>query len=515
MKHLVTILLLQAVTLCCLAETREIEHPEYMTLYADGISIERVELSDERTTLHFCATGKEDASVSFLPSTFLMDEQGNRYKAESSQGIELGEWTKLGEGGMLNFSITFAPLPEGTRVFDCIESPGSMRYSRFYGIRAKGQDWNVFGKGTATDNSFPESLFRIDTIHVTGRITDSRYENKGSGSTVHYVNSHSQQRLIRTFRENRGVFDLFEVGEDGTFSFKTLAAKPCLDAINLFGTEIPVLLIPGDHLQIDITHLGEYDQSVAFRSDYGDYSRLLCNTPFMHDEDLDFPTFTDNATLPAQAWQALHEKQDSRLQICSYLSAKHHLTPTELKLMQMAVRSNCALLSISKMDMAVNNKYMKDREVEGWKNIIHYPVAQLGESGIATDFSFLKEFPLDDPCAAALPAYEAVLHNLSGFGNRIRFVRENKKGGEMDEEENLQALTRQLGYGKDIGRAIASEYIATYIDDPVAMYDGVISTGFEKNMLRLKELLEQTRLPHVKSLMEARIQTLSQSQKQR
>jgi len=47
------------------------------------------------------------------------------------------------------------------------------------------------------------------------------------------------------------------------------------------------------------------------------------------------------------------------------------------------------------------------------------------------------------------------------------------------------------------------------------MYDGVISTGFEKNMLRLKELLEQTRLPHVKSLMEARIQTLSQSQKQR
>ena len=85
----------------------------------------------------------------------------------------------------------------------------------------------------------------------------------------------------------------------------------------------------------------------------------------------------------------------------------------------------------------------------------------------------------------------------------------------MDDEENLQALTRQLGYGKDIGRAIASEYIATYIDDPVAMYDGVISTGFEKNMLRLKELLEQTRLPHVKSLMEARIQTLSQSQKQR
>ena len=237
------------------------------------------------------------------------------------------------------------------------------------------------------------------------------------------------------------------MGEDGTFSFKTLAAKPCLDAINLFGTEIPVLLIPGDHLQIDITHLGEYDQSVAFRSDYGDYSRLLCNTPFMHDEDLDFPTFTDSPTLPAQAWQALHEKHDSRLQICSYLSAKHHLTPTELKLMQMAVRSNCALLSISKMDMAVNNKYMKDREAAGWGKNIHYSVAQLGESGIATDFSFLKEFPADDPCAAALPAYEAVLHNLSGFGNRIRFVRENKKGGEMDDEENLQALTRQLGYG--------------------------------------------------------------------
>lgn len=511
MKNLITILMMQATALCCFAETRSIEKPDYMALFADGISIERAEFSDENTVLFFHAAGGEGSAVSFLPSTFLVDEQGNRYKAESSQGIELGERASMGDEGSLDFSISFEPLPEGTRVFDCIEGTSAQRYSRFYGIRAKGQAWDVFQRAAVADNPFPESFFRIDTIHVSGRISDSRYD-RGNGMGVHYVNSNSQQELIRTFRENKGIFDFFGVAEDGTFSFKTLAAKPCLDALGLFGTEIPVLLIPGDHLHLDIAQLGEYNQRVTFRSDFSDYSRLLTNTPFMHDEEMDHPTFNDDATFPAQVWQSLREKQDGRLQICRYLSAKYNLTLTEQQLMQMEVRGDCALISLLKMSMAAAHKFRND--VDGAngrkeKELLpkRYTEQQLAESGITTDFSFLKECPLDNPLSAALPSYEPILYHLSNGGNHILFSKRTKRGGSATDEENLLDMARQLGFSKDIGNALVAEHIANQVNAPVA------DINVEKIIRRLQETKEKIKRPHVKVLTEAEIMTLSHSYK--
>lgn len=519
MRKILTILIFQAIAICAIAGNHVIEKPDYMPLFADGVYIEKVEFDDQCTTLFFHATRQKWNSISFLSSTFLVDEQGNRYGTLSCKGIKFDEWTKIGEDGALDFSVSFTPLPEGTRVFDCIEGPSSNRYFRFYGIRAKGQNWDIFNKGTESDNPFLDSFFHIDTIYVSGRISDSHYE-RGNGKGVHYVNSNSQQNLIRTFRENKGLFDFFDVAEDGSFSFKTLAAKPCMDALGLFGTEIPVLLIPGDHLHLEITRLGEYNQQVKFKSDFADYSHLLTNIPFMHDEEIDNPSFDNSATLSMQTWESLHEKQDCRLQIARYISAKHHLTQTEQKLMQMAVMTNCAILSISKMQMAVNRKYEKDvyaahERKEQFPHPMRYTEQQLAESGIITDFSFLKECQMNDPHIVALPSYEAILHNLSEFGNHIMFSREAKNGKALSNEENSVAMSRMLGFNQDLGQAIIAEYIADYVYDPVSVINGKQSTGFEKNMEHIQQLKEQINLPYIKALIEARCLTLSHVHKER
>ena len=224
MKKLVAILMLQAIALSIVASIRTIEQPDFMSLSADGISIERIEFAKRSTVLTFRAVGEEGNSVGFLPSVCLVDEEGHRYPAKGSKGLKLGKLGRIGKDGSLKFSISFEPLPEGTRVFDCLESPDANLYKRFYAICPQGQEWGNFAKRTVQDIPFPNSAFRVDTVLVTGCIVSGEY-NRLRQRPVHMILSSSQRRLLQGFRDNRGAFDFLHVEEDGTFSFKTVVAS--------------------------------------------------------------------------------------------------------------------------------------------------------------------------------------------------------------------------------------------------------------------------------------------------
>ena len=101
-----TILFLLHMTICLHAATRTIETPNYMSLYERGIVIEKVKFEEDCTTVFFGTRGKGTAQL--LQSICLTDEQGNRYKAIRSTGIELGKGSK---DTARRFSISFKPLP--------------------------------------------------------------------------------------------------------------------------------------------------------------------------------------------------------------------------------------------------------------------------------------------------------------------------------------------------------------------------------------------------------------------
>ena len=466
MKKTIILLCAMLFSLCTWAQTngsassdvvRTIEHPDFSALFTFGIEISKVEFGKEQTTLYFDFSHYTSTTFGFRSTTYLVDEEGKRYPIKSCKGFQLDKGYNVKKDGVKEISISFEPLPEGTRVFDCIEGPDLQWSFQFYGIREKGQDWNVFPKKEVADNPFPESFFCVDTVYVTGRITQSKYDRE-SNACYHESYSYAENALRKQLRLGAGVFDRFYVAKDGTFSFKTMVVKPTMDELFIPGGRIPVLLIPGDHLQVDISHWGEYNQQVTIRSEKGDYSRMLTNYPFLYEKEIADPrgtlSWSETGKLAADTWQPLHDEQAKRMEVCRYLAAKHHFTPTELKLMQMNVQINDAFISYIRMqtpfylkerkeyDLYVKAKYDKTKLPQA-----RFSVEDYEADSIYLDLSFIKDCPWEDPTFSATKYYETLLGKLLGL-TRIMFVPGTEKSSSENDSINIFAAAEQLGIGE-------------------------------------------------------------------
>lgn len=465
MKKTIILLCAMLFSLCTWAQTngsassdvvRTIEHPDFSALFTFGIEISKVEFGKEQTTLYFDFSHYTSTTFGFRSTTYLVDEEGKRYPIKSCKGFQLDKGYNVKKDGVKEISISFEPLPEGTRVFDCIEGPDLQWSFQFYGIREKGQDWNVFPKKEVADNPFKESFFGMDTVYVTGRITQSKYDRE-SNVCHHESYSYAENALRKQLRLGAGVFDRFYVAKDGTFSFKTMVVKPTMDELFIPGGRIPVLLIPGDHLQVDISHWGEYNQQVTIRSEKGDYSRMLTNYPFLYEKEIADPrgtlSWSETGKLAADTWQPLHDEQAKRMEVCRYLAAKHHFTPTELKLMQMNVQINDAFISYIRMqtpfylkerkeyDLYVKAKYDKTKLPQA-----RFSVEDVEADSIYLDLSFIKDCPWDDPTFSATKYYETLLSKLLGL--TIMFAPGTEKPSSENDSINIFAAAEQLGIGE-------------------------------------------------------------------
>ena len=465
MKKTIILLCAMLFSLCTWAQdngsassdvVRTIEHPDFSALFTFGIEISKVEFGKEQTTLYFDFSHYTSTTFGFRSTTYLVDEEGKRYPIKSCKGFQLDKGYNVKKDGVKEISISFEPLPEGTRVFDCIEGPDLQWSFQFYGIREKGQDWNVFPKKEVADNPFKESFFGMDTVYVTGRITQSKYDRE-SNVCHHESYSYAENALRKQLRLGVGVFDRFYVAKDGTFSFKTMVVKPTMDELFIPGGRIPVLLIPGDHLQVDISHWGEYNQQVTIRSEKGDYSRMLTNYPFLYEKEIADPrgtlSWSETGKLAADTWQPLHDEQAKRMEVCRYLAAKHHFTPTELKLMQMNVQINDAFISYIRMqtpfyrkerkeyDLYVKAKYDKTKLPQA-----RFSVEDVEADSIYLDLSFIKDCPWDDPTFSATKYYETLLSKLLGL--TIMFAPGTEKPSSENDSINIFAAAEQLGIGE-------------------------------------------------------------------
>lgn len=465
MKKTIILLCAMLFSLCTWAQdngsassdvVRTIEHPDFSALFTFGIEISKVEFGKEQTTLYFDFSHYTSTTFGFRSTTYLVDEEGKRYPIKSCKGFQLDKGYNVKKDGVKEISISFEPLPEGTRVFDCIEGPDLQWSFQFYGIREKGQDWNVFPKKEVADNPFKESFFGMDTVYVTGRITQSKYDRE-SNVCHHESYSYAENALRKQLRLGEGVFDRFYVAKDGTFSFKTMVVKPTMDELFIPGGRIPVLLIPGDHLQVDISHWGEYNQQVTIRSEKGDYSRMLTNYPFLYEKEIADPrgtlSWSETGKLAADTWQPLHDEQAKRMEVCRYLAAKHHFTPTELKLMQMNVQINDAFISYIRMqtpfyrkerkeyDLYVKAKYDKTKLPQA-----RFSVEDVEADSIYLDLSFIKDCPWEDPTFSATKYYETLLSKLLGL--TIMFAPGTEKPSSENDSINIFAAAEQLGIGE-------------------------------------------------------------------
>ena len=510
MKKTIIILWAMLFSLCTWAQAngsassdvvRTIEHPEFSALFTFGIEISKVEFGKEQTTLYFDFSHYTSTTFGFRSTSYLVDEEGKRYPIKSCKGFQLDKGYNVKEDGVKEISISFEPLPEGTRVFDCIEGPDLQWSFQFYGIREKGQDWNVFPKKEVADNPFPESFFCVDTVYVTGRITQSKYDRE-SNACYHESYSYAERALRNQLRLGGGALDRFYVAKDGTFSFKTMVVKPTMDELFIPGGRIPVLLIPGDHLQVDISHWGEYNRQVTIRSEKGDYSRLLTNYPFLYEKEIADPrgtlSWSETGKLAADTWQPLHDELETRMEVCRYLAAKHHFTPTEQKLIQMNVQIDHAFIAYMRMLSPLMIKYRKvvDLYNKDTSNNKKYPkrrfsMQELEADSISLDLSFITECHWDDPTISATKDYEALLSKLPGLFTFILFQPGTEAQTHENDSINTFAAAERLG----IGETLIGEYLTTN------MYDRLQRNPELRQKVR--GIVENFKSPHTRILSKA------------
>ena len=115
-----------------------IETPLYEVRNTNVIEVSRIDLTDSTTVMHFEARFTPHWWIKMVSSTFIADENGNKYPVVSADGIELDKEFYMPASGEAQFSLTFPPMPAGVNSIDLIEGYEQGAF-RIWGIRLDGK----------------------------------------------------------------------------------------------------------------------------------------------------------------------------------------------------------------------------------------------------------------------------------------------------------------------------------------------------------------------------------------
>ena len=252
-KTIITILL-ALVTMTGQAKTfKTIKNPETMAcvnVNPGELKAREIIFRDTATTVHFTMEKEKGQSFRFASTSYLLDEDGNRYPLRSAEGIDLDSWVQSPESGITNFTMHFEPMPKKVQVFDYIEGDEKGSF-RLLGIHDKKYKVNVptlQELSEANPYTVPADWLKTDTITIRGRIEDYDAEKLGFTSMNCYYYS---------VFEKDGVTLIFDITPDGTFEKKFQANYPTREIIvpdnsNIRFDNIPIFARPGETIDITI-----------------------------------------------------------------------------------------------------------------------------------------------------------------------------------------------------------------------------------------------------------------------
>lgn len=115
-----------------------IETPLYEVRNTNVIEVSRIDLTDSTTVMHFEARFTPHWWIRMVSSTFIADENDNKYPVVSADDIELDKEFYMPDSGEAQFALTFPPMPAGVNSIDLIEGYGQGAF-RIWGIRLDGK----------------------------------------------------------------------------------------------------------------------------------------------------------------------------------------------------------------------------------------------------------------------------------------------------------------------------------------------------------------------------------------
>ena len=251
MKRTIIIALLALIAVDGQAKTfKTIKSPVAMghNIYGGEFKAREVVMTDTATTVHFTIEYPKGEKFSINSTSYLMDEDGNRYPLRSAEGIKLN---KYGEStGSKDFTLHFEPMPKQVKMFDYIEGDGSGAFM-LLGIRDKKTKLKaptLQKLSKASPYIVPDDWFKTDTITIQGRIEG--YDASTFGFT-------SMECFTEDVFEPGGGTMVLDIAPDGTFCKKFQANYPMhesffTDDSKVGFEEIPFFARPGETIDITV-----------------------------------------------------------------------------------------------------------------------------------------------------------------------------------------------------------------------------------------------------------------------
>ena len=377
MKRLLLCLATFTVVEMVQAKTSVWKNPEYMTARPLQTKITEVQMKEHATTVYFSVPCKAGDRGNMPSAYYLSDEKDRHYKALNSSGIVLDSVYKFKADTTLCFSVDFEKLPETCREFDCIDGTLAYGAENFYRIRKDKTDNEMKGlpKTWLSESVFSKSSFQIGEVTLSGRITGKQTDSVDiympplNGMSEKYLFYHHKP-ICRT-----------EVRADGSFEIKLPVDGPCWTYINLRvrnNSMVPVILLPGDHLEVNIENCGQRDMKVSYGGASAKFSHFLHHL-------LPLPIYS----LPEDAGEGYDKKveteYDHLMSLCEYLSAKHGFSAGEQNLL----RSQCC--------MYLGYKYL------------YYMAEMRHAKKPMPAYTFLQHLPYGSPDVMTVPSMIAVM----------------------------------------------------------------------------------------------------------
>ena len=209
-----------------------------------------VVVNDTATMLTMTAKGKPDTQFLIRRSSHLRDDRGRYYGLQSWDGIDVGRSVWMDERGEMRFTLSFAPLADGVRWVDLVESEVHLDGLRMLGISEGGQvDVARYQHRKVGD------LFSCKNSFGSGEVT-IRGQLKGYQSDMGHQSLFLCEESALADETTHAVASC-HIREDGSFVLSASVAKASLMVLTstLEGEvwQIPVFVHPADQMTLTIS----------------------------------------------------------------------------------------------------------------------------------------------------------------------------------------------------------------------------------------------------------------------
>ena len=431
-KSIITMMLV-LVAMAGQAKTfKTIKNPETMAcvnVNPGELKAREIIFRDTATTVHFTMEKEKGQSFRFASTSYLLDEDGNRYPLRSAEGIDLDSWVQSPESGVTDFTMHFEPMPKNTQVFDYIEGDNTRAYM-LLGIHDKKyiiKYPTIQELSDANPWTVPQDWFKTDTITIKGRIEGFDAERLGFDLLCYY--NHDEF-------EKGDAAQVMDIAPDGTFCKKIKASYPIRD---LFWTteaktqfdNIPFFARPGETIDITVRihEDGWYDYTFNSGSSH-DVERWL---RFSDEYIAVFrPLYSFKGRLEEGNKLAENICQEALYRLRTE-SRRYKYTPIEMQLALADLQANFVENYLSYVDNHAQT-LVKYEERDGEWHVEVLDSVERERIFDARNYYPLHRIDFDNPLLLASYAFQLTLNRIQ-FAN---YVRSRQYKGLMDENGGME-----------------------------------------------------------------------------